>query len=116
MLSHGNLVANIDQVLALQGGGRSSDVGLAVLPFFHIFGLNVILGTALRSGASMVTIERFDPVSAIETIQNWAISVVAGAPTMWSAWLATPGIDPNAFQTVRIATSGAAPLDVDVCR
>lgn len=116
MLSHGNLLANVDQVLGLRGGGRADEVGLAVLPFFHIFGLSVILGATLRSGASMVTIERFDPVSAAETIGNHGISVVAGAPTMWSSWLATPGIPDDAFETVRIATSGAAPLDVDVCR
>lgn len=114
MLSHGNLLANIDQVRALRGGDDGEDVSLGVLPFFHIFGLNVVLGAALAAGASIVTIERFDPVSSLETIGNHDISVVAGAPTMWAAWLATPGVEADAFATVRIATSGAAPLDPDV--
>lgn len=116
MLTHGNLCTNIDQVLDLRGGGDPDEVSLAVLPFFHIFGLNVILGGALRSGASVVLVERFDPVSSLETIRDHGVSVVAGAPTMWTAWLATPGIDRDAFETVRIATSGAAPLDADVSR
>lgn len=114
MLSHGNLLANIGQVRALRGGDDQGDVTLAVLPFFHIFGLNVVLGAALAAGGSIVTIERFDPTSALETIVNHSISVVAGAPTMWAAWSATAGVDADAFATVRVATSGAAPLDLDV--
>ena len=51
MLSHGNLLANIDQNLA--GGTRqvADDVVFGVLPLFHIFGLNVMLGITLRVGA-----------------------------------------------------------------
>jgi long-chain acyl-CoA synthetase len=70
MLSHGNLLSSIDQVIALRGdGGNHNDVGFGVLPLFHIFGLNVVLGTALKAGASVVLVERFDPSSAVEAIQ-----------------------------------------------
>lgn len=116
MLTHGNLLANIDQVLALRDGGDPGDVSLAVLPFFHIFGLNVILGGALRAGSAVLTIERFDPVSALESIARHGVTVVAGAPTMWAAWAATPGLDAESFSSVRVATSGAAPLDPSVAR
>jgi long-chain acyl-CoA synthetase len=115
MLSHGNLLASIDQVIALRGdGGNRDDVGFGVLPLFHIFGLNVVLGTALKAGASLLLVERFDPSSAVEAIQNHKVTVLAGAPSMWSAWASMPGLPPDAFATVGIAMSGAAPLDPQV--
>ncbi len=115
MLSHGNLLANIDQVLALRGdGGDPADVGFAVLPMFHIFGLNVVLGTSLRAGASVLLVERFDPMSAIEAIEKHGVTVLAGAPTMWAAWAAMPDLTAESFRSVKVATSGAARLDTHV--
>ncbi|MBX3314421.1 MAG: AMP-binding protein [Actinobacteria bacterium] len=118
MLSHGNLLANIGQVLALRGDGRgeSDDVTFGVLPLFHIFGLNVILGAALAAGASVLLVERFDPVSAIEAINKHRVSVVAGAPTMWAAWASLFSLEPDSFATVKVATSGAAQLDPGISR
>lgn len=115
MLSHGNLQASIEQVIALRGdGGSSQDVGFGVLPLFHIFGLNVVLGTALKAGASIVLVERFDPMSALEAIHRHRVTVLAGAPTMWAAWAAMPDLPADSFATVGIATSGAAALDPQV--
>lgn len=115
MLSHGNLLASIEQVIALRGdGGNAQDVGFGVLPLFHIFGLNVVLGTAFKAGASIVLVERFDPMSALEAIRTHKVSILAGAPTMWAAWAAMPDIPDDAFATVGIATSGAASLDPQV--
>jgi long-chain acyl-CoA synthetase len=120
MLTHGSLRSNIEQVQAHPGRGLvPDDVVLGVLPLSHIFGLNVVLGATLHAGARVVLVERFDPVSALDTIANHEVTVVTGAPTMWSAWASVPDADPNAFATVRIAASGAAKLDpalVDVCR
>jgi long-chain acyl-CoA synthetase len=112
MLSHGNLLANIDQVLGLrEDGGDPTDVGFGVLPMFHIFGLNVVLGSALRAGASVLLVERFDPSSAVDAIRNHGITVLAGAPSMWSTWAAMSDLPADSFATVKVATSGAARLD-----
>jgi long-chain acyl-CoA synthetase len=115
MLTHGNLRANLEQVQAHPGRNLlASDVLLGVLPLFHIFGLNVVLGGALYAGGSAVLIERFDPVSALEAITTRGVTVVLGAPTMWSAWASLPGVDADAFRTVRLAASGASKLDTEV--
>ena len=115
MLSHGNLLANIDQVIALRDGGADpNDVGFAVLPMFHIFGLNVVLGSALRAGASVLLVERFDPTSAAEAIQKHGVTVLAGAPQMWATWAAMTDLAADSFATVKVATSGAARLDIAV--
>ena len=88
MLTHGNLRANIDQVQSLpERQIRPDDVFLGVLPLFHIFGLNVVLGLGLAAGAAVVLVERFDPVSALDTRSGTtSVTVVAGAPPMWAAW------------------------------
>ena len=111
-LTHGNLLANLEQCQAHPGRAQqASDVAFGVLPFFHIFGLNVVLGLSFVAGATVVTIERFDPQSGIETITNHGVTVISGAPTMWAAWAYLPGVAADAFTHVRLATSGAARLD-----
>ncbi len=116
MLSHGNLLANLEQTIALRGGGDATDVGFGVLPMFHIFGLNVVLGTALHAGASVLLVERFDPMSAVEAIQKHEVTVLPGAPQMWAAWAAMPDLPADSFATVKVATSGAAALDPHVAQ
>ena len=73
------------------GEQRADDVVFGVLPLFHIFGLNVVLGLSLYAGAAVLLIERFDPVSALEAIEKHGVTVVLGPPTMWAAWAGLPG-------------------------
>lgn len=111
MLTHGNLRSNIEQCQSFAGRvQRSDDVVLGVLPFSHIFGLNVVLGLSLHAGSTVVAIERFDPQSALEAIARHGVTIVSGAPTMWAAWASLPGLDGSEMATVRMAISGAAPL------
>ena len=111
MLTHGNLHTNLRQVQAVpERALRPDDVCLGVLPMFHIFGLNVVLGLALFAGASVVLVERFDPSTSLDSIRNHRVTVVPGAPPMWVAWSGLADADPASFATVRLALSGAAPL------
>ena len=115
MLTHGNLLANLRQshaVAALQMVDR--DVVLALMPAFHIFALNAILGLALHEGSALVLLERFDPISALADIQEHKITVVPAAPPVFVAWTALPGVSADAFSTVRLVLSGGAPLSPDV--
>lgn len=115
MLSHGNLEVNVRQVLAqAPDESTSSDVALGVTPMYHIFGLNVVLGTALHTGATVVLIERFDPISCLESIVKHGITHVAGPPTMWSSWAGIEELPDDVFKTVRQAVSGAARLPAAV--
>ncbi|MEJ7844486.1 MAG: AMP-binding protein [Acidimicrobiales bacterium] len=116
MLGHGNLLANLGQLQALEARAlRPDDVSYCALPLFHIFGLNVILGLGLYSGSSVVLAERFEPGAAADTVAAEGVTVVAGAPAMWSAWarLEEPSLR-DRFATVRLAASGAAKLALDV--
>jgi long-chain acyl-CoA synthetase len=110
MLSHGNLLANLEQPANRAGASRADDVVLGVLPLFHIFGLNVALGTALYAGARILLVERFDPASTATTVARWGVTVMAGPPNMWAQVAALPDVSPEQFSTVRLAVSGAATL------
>jgi long-chain acyl-CoA synthetase len=117
MLTHGSLMANLEQCQAHPGRSQeASDIALGVLPCFHIFGLNVVLGLTLQAGATVVLVERFDPQSALEAVVKHGVTVISGAPTMWSTWAQLPDVPADAFATVRLATSGAAKLDPSVRR
>jgi long-chain acyl-CoA synthetase len=115
MLSHGNLRSNLEQVQLHPGREvTSDDVTLGVLPLFHIFGLNVVLGLMLKVGGAVVLEPRFEPRRALDLIKQHGITMVAGAPPMYSLWAAVDDGDPAAFATVRLVTSGAAHLPEEV--
>jgi long-chain acyl-CoA synthetase len=128
MLTHGNLRANIDQIRATTASGAvdpaagpatADDVALGVIPLFHIFGLNAVLGLALTVGATVVLVERFDPPAALALLAEHGITVVSGVPTMWRAWADLPSPDAgdaNPMASVRLGVSGAAALDPDLRR
>jgi long-chain acyl-CoA synthetase len=117
MLTHGNLLANIRQILAAPRVRDSvDDVLLGVLPLFHVFGLNALLGQALVAGSSIVLVDRFEPRSSLQAVADHGVTVVPGVPTMWAAWAGLPDADPAALAGVRLAMSGAAGLEPHVRR
>lgn len=113
VLTHANLLANIDQNNAMPDIVRPDDVVFGVLPMFHIFGLNVMLGLSLAAGATVVLIQRFDPVTAVETIVERGVTIFPGAPPVWVALSLLEGVDAAAFATVRMALTGAARMPED---
>ena len=115
MLTHGALRANIEQLLALTDppAVADDDVVLIVLPMFHVYGLNTALGLAVAAGATCVLSDRFDPAESLQLITRWGVTTIAGAPAMYQAWCATPGLR-EAMSTVRMLSSGGSPLPVRV--
>ncbi len=111
MLTHGNLASNIRQVLARpEQVARPDDVSVCVVPLFHVLGLNSILNLSLWVGATLVLVERFDPVSMIELVVEEQVSTMAGPPTMWSALTHLEDVEEGAFSSIRLAASGAAAI------
>ncbi|MEX1145180.1 MAG: AMP-binding protein [Acidimicrobiia bacterium] len=114
MLTHGNLAANIRQVLDHPGlRVSSSDVALGALPFFHVFGLNVVLGVSLAAGGAVALVAHFEPAATAAVVRAQGVTVLAGVPTMFAAWVGAD-LAPDTFSSVRLAVSGAAELPSDV--
>ncbi|MDQ4095856.1 MAG: long-chain fatty acid--CoA ligase [Actinomycetota bacterium] len=115
MLSHGNLLANLEQQSRIpEDRVTPDDVLLLVLPLFHIFGLNVPLGLLMKNAASGVLLERFEPVATLREVERHKITILFGAPPMYAAWATTPGGDQYDVSSVRLAVSGAAPIAPEV--
>jgi long-chain acyl-CoA synthetase len=113
MLTHGSLLANLAQMQAHPGlRVGPDDVALAVLPLFHVVGLNVVLGLALTAGGAVSLVDHFHPTETLARVRADRVTVIAAVPAILEAWL---GLDENAapadaFAHVRLCVSGAAPL------
>ncbi len=110
MLTHRALQANIDQAAAVEPAmitGR--DVVLGVLPLFHVYGLNGVLGQVVRQHARLVLVDGFDPEGSLDIIEDEAISVLPVAPPVFAYWMQVPGLEER-LGPVRRILSGSAPL------
>ena len=116
MLSHGNLLANIDQGRSAVVQIGTDDIVYGVLPMFHIFGLNVVLGLSLANGATIVLIQRFDPSTALDTIRERGVTVIPGAPPLWLTFSHCDDAPADSFATVRLALTGAAKMPEEAIR
>jgi long-chain acyl-CoA synthetase len=114
MLTHGNLLANVEQARSTTRRIGPDDVVYGAVPLYHIFGLNVVLGFSLSAGAAVLLVQRFDPVAALDSIRARGVTVIPGAPALWTAFTELEAAPPDAFATVRLALSGAAKLPVPV--
>ncbi len=114
MLSHRALRANIEQVATTDPPMvHGDDVVLGVLPLFHVYGLNGVLGAVLRQRAKLVMLERFDPQAVLDVIEDEACSVVPLAPPIFDYWRAEENLAER-LGPVRLVISGSAPLAVEV--
>ncbi len=111
MLSHRALLANLEQVAAVSPAMmHGDDVVLGVLPLFHIYGLNAVLGGVLRHRARLLLVEHFDPEAVLDLIDDEACSVVPLAPAVFAHWLPDEHLKER-LGPVRLVLSGSAPLD-----
>jgi len=117
MLTHRNLVANICQVAACvqvkeDGSERARQV--AVLPFFHIYGLVSLMNLPLYLGESVVTMPRFDLREFLRVIQDYRITRAMLVPPIVLALAKHPLIDEFDLSSLQLVNSGAAPLSAEL--
>ncbi|GIF78316.1 long-chain-fatty-acid--CoA ligase [Asanoa siamensis] len=88
---------------------RPDDVSLAVLPFFHVYGLSSVVNVAIRKGGTIAAVPRFDVDLVLDVLHDHRVSVLAGVPTMYHALLHadTAGRDLSAL---RIGSCGGASM------
>jgi malonyl-CoA/methylmalonyl-CoA synthetase len=110
MLTHGNLLANTEALVAAWGF-TDKDRLLHALPVFHVHGLFVGIGCVLLSGASMCWLQTFDARKVMSYLEH--CSVMMGVPTYYTRLLAEPAFDRSLCRNVRLFISGSAPLLTD---
>ena len=115
LLTHANLVTSVRQV----GGGLrvgERDTLLAVPPFSHIMGFLVTLAVPLCSGATVVTMPRFDPGQFLELLQRHRVTVLVGAPPMFRVLARHPLAAGADLGSLELVVCGGAPLTADAQR
>jgi acyl-CoA synthetase (AMP-forming)/AMP-acid ligase II len=113
MLTHRNLVANICQTIAHQRL-REDERVIAVLPFFHIYGLVVLMNLPLYRGATVVTMPRFDLAEFLRVIQDYRITRAWVVPPIVLALAKHPLVDEFDLSSLQFMLSGAAPLSAEL--
>ncbi len=113
MLTHRNLVANIAQ-LEHAFDPSEGEAALAVLPFFHIYGMQVVMNMLLALGVRVVTMPRFDMVRALELVQQQQLTRFFAVPPMVLGLARHPAVDDYDLSSLKQIFSGAAPLGKDL--
>lgn len=115
-LTHRNLVVNIDQSIATMATVQTGDATVAVLPFFHMFGLTVLANVTLAQQGCLVTLPRFDLARFLELIQEHRVSLAYVVPPIIVALAKHPMIDEYDLSCLNTLGSGAAPLGEEVAQ
>jgi long-chain acyl-CoA synthetase len=115
MLSHANLRANVEQVRAwFPDADPGREVMMAVLPFFHVYGLTVCLLLGLRLGAALVLLPRFDLDGVLAAVDRYRPTLFPGVPTMYVAINNAVEKGGHDLSSIKACLSGAAPLPLEV--
>jgi acyl-CoA synthetase (AMP-forming)/AMP-acid ligase II len=115
MLTHRNLVASLRQMHPVEAT-TDQDVTAAVLPFFHVYGLVVVLGLGLYRGATLVVFPRFQLEELLAAVERWRVTRLPLVPPILLRLARDPVVDRHDLRSVRVVISGAAPLAPDLAR
>jgi acyl-CoA synthetase (AMP-forming)/AMP-acid ligase II len=113
MLTHRNVVANVCQ-MAAHARGRDDERVIAVLPFFHIYGLVVLMNLPLYRGATVVTMPRFELAEFLRVVQDYRITRAYVVPPIVLALVKHPIVDQFDLSSLEFINSGAAPLSAEL--
>ena len=111
MLTHRNLVANLEQVRSVHRIGPE-DTLIGLLPFFHIYGQTIVVNLGLAAGATVVTMPRFDMGEFLRLLEEHRVTRAHVAPPVVLGLAKAPGVEGRSL-ALRVVISGAAPLDAD---
>ncbi|WP_329208493.1 4-coumarate--CoA ligase family protein [Streptomyces sp. NBC_00683] len=113
MLTHRSIGTNLEQLRPFIPMGPGDSI-LAVLPFFHIYGLTALMNVPLRCGATVVVLPRFDLDQFLGAIQEHRISGLYVAPPIVLALAKHPAVGNYDLSSLRYIVSAAAPLDAEL--
>jgi long-chain acyl-CoA synthetase len=115
MLTHANVSVNCAQAAAWATNLTSGQERvLAVLPFFHVFAMTVVLNFAVQEGCEIIIMPRFVLDDAMKLISSAKPTVMPGVPTMFIAMLNHPKLASFDLSSLKYCVSGGAPLPIEV--
>ena len=117
MLSHRALVANTLQCRAWFTNMRDGvDVAMAVMPFFHVYGLTVVMSLAVQGAAAMILVPQWDLEHVLKDVQRYRPKLFCGSPRIYNAINNSPLSQKYDLRSIEACVSGSAPLLVETHR
>lgn len=113
MLSHRNLVVNVEQLLPATGF-RAGEVTVGFLPFFHIYGMTVLMNLHLAGGGAVVTLPRFDLELFLRLSQEHRARRMWVVPPVALALAKHPMVERFDLSSIEEVFSGAAPMGAEL--
>ncbi|RNF40893.1 AMP-binding protein [Planococcus salinus] len=115
MLTHKNLISNATMCDAwLYKTKKGEETVLGIIPLFHVYGLTTVLILSVMQGNRMVLLPKFDPETALKTINKQKPTLFPGAPTLYIGLMNHPDIKKYDLSSIEACLSGSAPLPTDV--
>ncbi|SFE69152.1 AMP-binding protein [Alteribacillus iranensis] len=115
MLTHYNLVANALQCQAwMSKMKKGEEKMLAVLPFFHVYGLTVVMNLSIMHVCQMIILPKFDADLVLKSIHKHQVTLFPGAPTMYVGLIHTSSLKKYDLSSIEACISGSAPLPGEV--
>ncbi|QKG84023.1 long-chain fatty acid--CoA ligase [Kroppenstedtia pulmonis] len=115
MLTHRNILVNVIQCDSwLLKGERGKEKSLGIVPFFHVYGMTVVMNYSIYLAATMVLVPRFDVEEVLKLIQKEKPTLFPGAPTIYVALINHPDIAEYDLGSIEACISGSAPLPLMV--
>ena len=116
MLTHYNLLSNIESVWEMVKLERGREVFLVVLPMFHAFAATASMLTPLLNGCAIVPLPRFEPEQTAKAIQTEAVSVFMAVPSMFTVLLKLPDEYTGVVRSLKRCISGGAAMPLEVMK
>lgn len=117
MLTHTNLSANVEQIglwapELVEGEERL----MGILPFFHVFGMTVVMNFSVAKAATMILMPRFETKSALKLIRSTKPTIMPGVPTLYNALMHSPDLRKGDLASLKFCISGGAALPLEIKR
>ncbi len=117
MLTHYNLSANMQQIMAWCGGLEpTKEKIIGILPFFHVFAMTGVMNLSVATAAEIIMMPRFVLNDALKLIAATKPTIMPAVPTVLNAMLNHPKISTFDLSSLKFCLSGGAPLPIEVKR
>lgn len=115
MLTHFNLSANLQMCEAwLYKTDPGEEIILAVLPFFHVYGMTTVMNFGVKQGSKIILMPKFNAEDVLKVIDKQKPTIFPGAPTIYIGLINHPDINKYDLSSIKACLSGSAPLPVEV--
>ncbi len=117
MLTHKNIMCNTVQTsMWFPTRRKGEERVIAILPFFHVFGMTVAMNWPIYNAGTIILVPRFEVKDFVKTLSKTRPTVFPGVPTIYIAINSYPEIEKYDISSIRFCITGSAPMPVETIK